>query len=113
VSTVALIARGGRVDERGDGQGGLLVVIGHQVAVLVEGEAHRGMPEAAGYDLDVGRGAPDLIPGFLLARLALSEELHGQHLGGDLLAEALTSAALSYSYIYCRQLPPMPSWGRV
>jgi GNAT superfamily N-acetyltransferase len=39
----------------------------------------------------VGRGAPDMIPGFLLARLALSEELHGQHLGGDLLAEALTT----------------------
>lgn len=37
----------------------------------------------------VGRGAPDVIPGFLLARLALSEQLHGQHLGGDLLAEAL------------------------
>jgi GNAT superfamily N-acetyltransferase len=39
----------------------------------------------------VGRGAPDVIPGFLLARLALSEELHGQHLGGELLAEALTT----------------------
>jgi GNAT superfamily N-acetyltransferase len=39
----------------------------------------------------VGRGAPDVIPGFLLARLALSEHLQGQHLGGDLLAEALTT----------------------
>lgn len=39
----------------------------------------------------VGRGAPDVIPGFLLARLALSEELHGQHLGGELLVEALTT----------------------
>lgn len=37
----------------------------------------------------IGRGAPDSIPGFLLARLALSERLHGQGLGGELLAGAL------------------------
>ena len=34
----------------------------------------------------VGRGAPGVIPGFLLARLALSEDLHGQGRGGELLA---------------------------
>jgi GNAT superfamily N-acetyltransferase len=39
----------------------------------------------------VGRGAPDVIPGFLLARLAVSEQFQRQHLGGDLLAEALTT----------------------
>src|SRR5438445_446663 len=37
----------------------------------------------------VGRGAPDVIPGFLLARLALSEDLHGDGHGGELLAGAL------------------------
>jgi hypothetical protein len=31
----------------------------------------------------IGRGAPDVIPGFLLARLALSEDLHGQGRGGE------------------------------
>lgn len=37
----------------------------------------------------VGRGAPDVIPGFLLARLALSEGLHGTGRGGELLANAV------------------------
>lgn len=37
----------------------------------------------------VGRGAPDVIPGYLLARLALSEQLHGLGRGGELLAGAL------------------------
>lgn len=37
----------------------------------------------------VGRGAPDVIPGFLLARLALSERLHGAGRGGELLIGAL------------------------
>jgi len=37
----------------------------------------------------VGRGAPDVIPGFLLARLAVSEHLHGHGVGGELLALAL------------------------
>lgn len=39
----------------------------------------------------VGRGAPDVIPGFLLARLALSERRHGKGEGGELLAHALTT----------------------
>jgi GNAT superfamily N-acetyltransferase len=37
----------------------------------------------------VGRGAPDVIPGFLIARLALAEHLHRGGHGGELLAEAL------------------------
>jgi GNAT superfamily N-acetyltransferase len=44
----------------------------------------------------IGRGAPEVIPGFLLARLALSEDLHGQGRGGELLAGAveMTLAAI-------------------
>lgn len=38
---------------------------------------------------NIGRGDPDQIPAALLARLALAQELHGQGLGGVLLAEAL------------------------
>lgn len=37
----------------------------------------------------VGRGGPRQIPTVLLARLALDESLHGQGIGGALLAEAL------------------------
>lgn len=40
-----------------------------------------------------GRGLPDRIPCFLLARLALNRDLHGQRLGSQLLASALTRAA--------------------
>jgi GNAT superfamily N-acetyltransferase len=37
----------------------------------------------------IGRGAPDTIPGFMLARLALAENLQGNGRGGDLLALAM------------------------
>jgi GNAT superfamily N-acetyltransferase len=37
----------------------------------------------------LAHGNPDQIPAVLLARLALDETLHGQKLGGALLAEAL------------------------
>jgi predicted N-acetyltransferase YhbS len=37
----------------------------------------------------IGRGAPRRIPGILLAKLALSERLHGQRLGAELLVRAL------------------------
>jgi len=40
-----------------------------------------------------GRGLPDRIPCFLLARLALHRDLQGQRLGSQLLASALTRAA--------------------
>ena len=37
----------------------------------------------------IGRGAPDSIPGYLLARLAVAEDLRGQGRGGELLALAI------------------------
>lgn len=37
----------------------------------------------------IGRGAPETIPSFLLARLALAQDLHGGGRGADLLAHAL------------------------
>ena len=40
-----------------------------------------------------GRGLPDRIPCFLLARLALDRDLHGQGLGSQLLASALLRIA--------------------
>lgn len=40
----------------------------------------------------IGRGAPDVIPAILIAKLALDQHLHGQGLGGALLADALTTA---------------------
>jgi predicted GNAT family N-acyltransferase len=40
----------------------------------------------------LGRGDPRQIPAILLARLALSSELHGSGLGGVLLHDALTRA---------------------
>ena len=36
----------------------------------------------------LGRGSPDRIPGVLIARLALDRALHGQGLGGVVLADA-------------------------
>lgn len=39
----------------------------------------------------VGRGAPKRIPALLLAKLALSRDLHGQGLGAELLVYALTT----------------------
>lgn len=40
-----------------------------------------------------GRGLPDRIPGYLIARLALHRELHNLRLGSQVLASALTRAA--------------------
>lgn len=37
----------------------------------------------------LARGSPDNIPGILIAKLALSSDLHGRGLGGALLADAL------------------------
>ncbi len=36
----------------------------------------------------IGRGSPERIPAVLIARLALHRDLHGQGLGGTLLADA-------------------------
>ena len=41
-----------------------------------------------------GRGLPDRIPCYLVARLALHRDLHGNRLGSQLLASALTRAAV-------------------
>lgn len=41
-----------------------------------------------------GRGLPDRIPCYLIARLALDRSLQGQGLGSQLLASALTRAAI-------------------
>ena len=41
-----------------------------------------------------GRGLPDRIPCYLVARLALHRELHGNRLCSQLLASALTRAAV-------------------
>ncbi len=41
------------------------------------------------------RGLPDRISGYLIARLALRRDIHGQGLGSQLLASALTRAAIS------------------
>ncbi|MGH3158698.1 MAG: GNAT family N-acetyltransferase [Streptosporangiaceae bacterium] len=43
----------------------------------------------------LGRGDPRQIPAILLARLALSSELHGQGLGGVLLQDALSRAVVA------------------
>lgn len=40
--------------------------------------------------LGIGRGAPDLIPCYLLARLALAQHLHGSGRGSELLVIGLT-----------------------
>lgn len=40
-----------------------------------------------------GRGLPDRIPSYLVARLALHRDLHGNRLGSQLLASALARAA--------------------
>ena len=39
----------------------------------------------------IGRGAPSTIPGFLLARLAVGEQLRGRGYGAELLALALAT----------------------
>lgn len=44
-----------------------------------------------------GRGLPDRIPCYLIARLALGENLHHQRLGSQLLASALARVASSAS----------------
>ncbi len=49
--------------------------------------------ERGGLGTKQGRGLADRIPCYLIARLALSRHLHGQGLGSQLLASALTRAA--------------------
>jgi GNAT superfamily N-acetyltransferase len=49
-----------------------------------------------------GRGNPNHIPAVLLARLALDRTLHGQGLGGALLADALTRIVAATSVVAAR-----------
>jgi GNAT superfamily N-acetyltransferase len=58
--------------------------------------------ERASLPRSVGRGSPDQIPAILLARLALDKLLHGQGLGGALLAEALARAAIAAENVGAR-----------
>ncbi len=52
----------------------------------------------------LSRGSPDFSPAILLARLALDKTLHGQGLGGTLLAHALSRAARATQYVAARFL---------
>jgi GNAT superfamily N-acetyltransferase len=57
-------------------------VIGYYALVMAS-VTREGTPAA------LGRGMPSAIPVILLARLAISSDLHGQGLGGHLLVDAL------------------------
>jgi GNAT superfamily N-acetyltransferase len=66
------------------------------LVVIDEGDTIVGYFAIAPHVLDrgdaprkVGRGAPRQIPAILLAKLALSADLHGQGLGAELLVRAL------------------------
>jgi predicted N-acetyltransferase YhbS len=66
------------------------------LVVMDEGDTIVGYFAIAPHVLDrgdaprkVGRGAPRQIPAILLAKLALSADLHGQGLGAELLVRAL------------------------
>ena len=66
--------------------------------VIDEGDAVVGYFAIAPHVLDrddaptkLGRGAPRQIPAILLAKLALSAELHGQGFGAELLVRALAT----------------------
>lgn len=50
----------------------------------------------------LGRGGPAQIPAVLLARLALDHSLHGQGLGGALLAEALQRVLVATETVAAR-----------
>jgi GNAT superfamily N-acetyltransferase len=50
----------------------------------------------------ISRGNPNQIPAVLLARLALDRTLHGQGLGGALLADALTQIVAATRVVAAR-----------
>jgi len=45
--------------------------------------------------MQLGRGGPRQVPAVLVARLALDKTLHGQDLGGALLADGLTRVVVA------------------
>jgi GNAT superfamily N-acetyltransferase len=50
----------------------------------------------------IGRGSPREVPAVLLARLALDRQLHGQGLGGALLADALERVVAATALVAAR-----------
>ncbi len=50
----------------------------------------------------LGHGSPSEVPAVLLARLALARELHGQGLGGALLADALARIVAATALVAAR-----------
>jgi GNAT superfamily N-acetyltransferase len=58
--------------------------------------------QLADLPLSIGRGNPNQIPAVLLARLALDRTLHGQGLGGALLADALTQIVAATRVVAAR-----------
>lgn len=50
----------------------------------------------------IGRGSPDQSPAILLARLALDKTLHGQRLGGVLLADAMDQVGRAVQNVAAR-----------
>lgn len=50
----------------------------------------------------LGRGSPDRIPAVLIARLALDRSLHGQGLGGVLLADASSRIVTATNIVAAR-----------
>jgi GNAT superfamily N-acetyltransferase len=73
---------------------------GHAVVAYYTLAAH--VIERATLPRSVGRGSPDQIPAVLLARLALDKILHGQGLGGALLADALARAVIAAENVGAR-----------
>ena len=50
----------------------------------------------------IGRGSPSEVPAVMLARLALDKSLHGQGLGGVLLADALERIVVATQIVAAR-----------
>lgn len=50
----------------------------------------------------IGRGSPTEVPAVLLARLALDRRLHGQGLGGGLLADAMERVVAATTLVAAR-----------
>ncbi len=50
----------------------------------------------------IGHGSPDKIPAYLIGRLALDRTLQGQHLGGALLADALSAVIAANEFAAAR-----------
>lgn len=58
--------------------------------------------ERAALPRQIGRGSPDQIPAVLIARLALDRALHGQGVGGVLLADAASRIVAATDIVAAR-----------